>query len=691
MLYRFGSLLVDGDTRTAYRDGARLPLTDKEFDVLHVLVQTPGILVENDPLIRIVWGDAHVSKDNLRRHIHALRRKVGEQHFVNVHNRGYYFAVSADTPETPPAPVPAPAVTEAQPTRGRPVRTVFGATLVMLLAGLAAWRFWPSEVQLLAVRQLTRDGRPKHGIIVSDGSNLYFNEIIGGRQVLASAPAVGGTVSLLNLAAGWPEPLDVSLARHALLIQDAGRLYEMPLGTTTLRPLQAAVPGHHLSASWDPAGRTLAVSGIRYAAIFEPGQPQSLLRMELPGFARLAGWSPDGSRLRIEELNAKAGTTQWWEWRRGERTVHPIPRFSPQPDEHPGGWLDDRFFVFRGGRDDPIGDPQIWLADESTGAPPRAYRLTLDSLIWRDPIGLPGSHTIVAAAGQSTGELVAIPLASDLPGFRQILPGVPAYELDYSRDGQWIAYTLFPEHSIWRCRVNGTDALRLTAPGIEAHQPHWSPDGTRIAFMGKPSSAGSHTHIYLVPAAGGPLDEVLPQGDDQGVPTWSPDGRTIVFGDLRVPAGFERASIHQLFLPTRTVSTIPASVGMWTPRLSPDGKHLAAVKHDNSSLYIRDNARGVWRKCATRGMVDEPMWAADSAWLQFAIRDGQQVLITRVNPDCSGPKQIVDIAAYDLVGATWFGIAPDRSPMVLLHVPDEIYALDWRLRRKFPEFRPGSN
>jgi DNA-binding response OmpR family regulator len=41
MVYRFGSILVDGDWRTAYRNDARLPLTDKEFDVLHVLVKSP--------------------------------------------------------------------------------------------------------------------------------------------------------------------------------------------------------------------------------------------------------------------------------------------------------------------------------------------------------------------------------------------------------------------------------------------------------------------------------------------------------------------------------------------------------------------------------------------------------------------------------------------------------------------------
>lgn len=694
MVYRFGSLLVDGDTRAVYRDGERLPLTDKEFEVLHVLVKSPGVLVESDPLVTAVWGDSHVSKDNLRRHIHAVRRKIGEDWIVNVHNRGYYFAPLEQAPAQAPEPADSPTPPGVpDPNRKHAVRLMFGATTAALVASLLAWHVWPEEVQLVAVRQLTRDGRQKDRKLVSDGHNVYFNEIVGGRRVIASVPVGGGAASLLNLPVSLVEPLAVSLSRRTLLIQsEDGRVFEMPLDTTTLRALPTAVPGPFVAADWDPAGRTLAVSGVGYLAAFEPGKPATLLRMTLPGIARLAGWDPQGNRLRVEVLEAKSGATRWWEWKRGERTAHPLPNLTAEEVEHPGGWLSGgRFFAFRAGRADPLGEPQVWIADYSRGDPPHSYRLTLDSLSWRDPIGVPGSNTIVAAAGQAQGELASIPTSPDQPEFRPLLPGVPAYELEYSRDRRWIAYTLFPEHTIWRSRVDGGEALRLTPPGIEAHEPHWSPDGTRIAFMGKSSQAGAHSRIYLVPGAGGPLDEVLPQGDDQGVPTWSPDGRSIFFGDLRVLKGFERAAIHELFLPTRAVTTIPAPMGMWSPRMSPDGKYLAAISYDNAAFYIRDNARGTWRRCATAGMIEAPIWAPDSSWAQFLAHDQGHNLIMRVGPDCGSLKRTTEIDAYTFVGATWFGIAPDKSPIGLLRVPEEVYAIDWRMRLKFPEWWPATN
>jgi hypothetical protein len=46
-----------------------------------------------------------------------------------------------------------------RPDHGRPIRLTFGAALAALAAGRLGWHFWPNEVQLLAVRQLTRDGR----------------------------------------------------------------------------------------------------------------------------------------------------------------------------------------------------------------------------------------------------------------------------------------------------------------------------------------------------------------------------------------------------------------------------------------------------------------------------------------------------------------------------------------------------
>jgi Tol biopolymer transport system component len=292
---------------------------------------------------------------------------------------------------------------------------------------------------------------------------------------------------------------------------------------------------------------------------------------------------------------------------------------------------------------------------------------------------------ILAIAAQEQAELVTIPPSGYGTTGKYLLSGIPAYELDYSRDLKWIAYTSYPEHTLWRCHVDGSEKRQLTPVGLEAHQPHWSPDGTRIAFMGRPKGKKTHSRVYLVPSPGGGIYEPLPDGEDQGVPTWSADGKSIIYGDLRSISGFEGASIHSLNLETQERSAIAAPLGMWSPRMSPDGKYLVAVSFDSKGLYVQTTGPHVWRKCVSMDFLEEPSWPLDSSWIQFLGKSqtGHQAVF-RVSPSCEQPKEIADLSHYIFAGDTWIGIALDHSPIGLVKAPPAVYALEWQLRRRIP-------
>src|SRR5262249_15697373 len=51
-----GSLVVDAAARQAFRDGAALPLTAKEFDLLWFLASHPNRVFSRDQLMSGVWG-----------------------------------------------------------------------------------------------------------------------------------------------------------------------------------------------------------------------------------------------------------------------------------------------------------------------------------------------------------------------------------------------------------------------------------------------------------------------------------------------------------------------------------------------------------------------------------------------------------------------------------------------------------
>src|SRR5437773_2459183 len=80
-------------------DGQAVSLTPKVFELLRVLVENSGHLVEKDKLMKAVWPDSFVEEANLTVNISALRKALGDQpsgrpYIETVTKRGYRFAIS---------------------------------------------------------------------------------------------------------------------------------------------------------------------------------------------------------------------------------------------------------------------------------------------------------------------------------------------------------------------------------------------------------------------------------------------------------------------------------------------------------------------------------------------------------------------------------------------------------------------
>lgn len=94
--YRFESFRLDVKERQLLHDDSLIPLTPKAFDVLVVLVQNSGHLVEKNELLEQVWEGSFVEEGNVARIVHTLRRALGEDENRNkfietVATKGYRF------------------------------------------------------------------------------------------------------------------------------------------------------------------------------------------------------------------------------------------------------------------------------------------------------------------------------------------------------------------------------------------------------------------------------------------------------------------------------------------------------------------------------------------------------------------------------------------------------------------------
>lgn len=95
-LYEFGPFRLDAGERTLLRDGEPVALPPKDVEMLLVLVENVGRLLEKDELMRLVWSDSFVEEANLSHHVFTLRKALGDEkgeskYIETVPRRGYRF------------------------------------------------------------------------------------------------------------------------------------------------------------------------------------------------------------------------------------------------------------------------------------------------------------------------------------------------------------------------------------------------------------------------------------------------------------------------------------------------------------------------------------------------------------------------------------------------------------------------
>src|SRR3954453_20257736 len=83
---------------------------------------------------------------------------------------------------------------------------------------------------------------------------------------------------------------------------------------------------------------------------------------------------------------------------------------------------------------------------------------------------------------------------------------------------------------LWTVPRGGGDAVRLTSgPGIET-EPHFSPDGSQIAFTGQYEG---NFDVYVVAAGGGIPKRLTWHPDPDRVVGWTNDGKRVLFASTR--------------------------------------------------------------------------------------------------------------------------------------------------------------
>src|SRR3712207_6113991 len=94
--FEFGEFLLDTHCRILQKNGETVHLTPRTFDLLSVMVENAGRVLEHEELLDKVWEGTYVEQANLKKTISALRQALGEsadasEFITTVPRKGYRF------------------------------------------------------------------------------------------------------------------------------------------------------------------------------------------------------------------------------------------------------------------------------------------------------------------------------------------------------------------------------------------------------------------------------------------------------------------------------------------------------------------------------------------------------------------------------------------------------------------------
>ena len=608
----FGPFRVDLHTRELWKHGTRLKLSGQPFEILAILLASPGELVTREELRDRLWrADTFVDFDHgLNAAINKLRDTLCDsvdspRYIETLPRRGYRFIaeIEAPPPTRQPTIAPASLLATANPVNpllsdappppssnvSRPylVAIILGAcvfltaTLVLQKVTFTANRH-DSFLAVQRIQPLTNlSDENSEPAFAPSGNYVAFHRTGSSSDSTGIFVQTIGSEELLQLTHnpddGFPAwSPDSRLIAYTRETKDAISIYIIsfapsgPASTlaTSQRQLDTGsfIPTRR-EIAWSPDGQSLAFSTAAGLVLLSPENSDAHALTHSPASSQDWGpaFSPSGDRLLFVRSDEAAFNDE----------ILSIPVFGGEPSRiasahasvlGPPQWSNDgKSILFASNRGS---HPGLWRVSATTPDTPiqindsgwypalarngnrLAYqRITRKLDIWQIDVG--GSNHDPRALIASTSE------TDQGPG-PQVSP-----------DGHKIAF--MSDHSgameIWVSDRDGAHRQQLTSVG-NAGTPRWSPDSQSLVFdVGQRNG----TAIYSVNSSGGSPRALIPSDSSNNVcPSFSYDGKWVYFASTR-SGSFQ-------------VWKVPAEGG--TPvQVTQHGGHAALASLDGKFIY----------------------------------------------------------------------------------------------------------
>src|SRR5262245_19732893 len=592
--YEFGPFRLAPDEHRLYRNGEVILIPPKEFDLLLLLVQNSGQVMNRESLIKSLWPNTVVEEANLNVHISALRKALAEnqseQHYIETLPRlGYRFI--APVTEVNEAADLAPVHPGNGPENG--------ANSLNRNAAIMA-------------------GHQYAGLEVSGASSEVSSTDWCGKPRLASV-----TAPLWLLALGLLGFL-AFLFFKPFRLTPTGRSGGSPINVVPL----TTYPGREMQPAFAPDGNQIAFvwSGEKdnnqdiYVRLVDGGNWVRLT--DHPGDDVNPVWSPDGGTIAFYRSStdgdgiflvpalggAERKLTDTWANRYGFGSYTWI-HWSPD-----GKWL---VVSDKSSAEEPF---SLFLLAPETGERRRLTAPPASVVGDCSPAFSPDGRQVafVRVISAVVGEVYLVSMDGG-EGKRLTFDGAGASTLAWTPNGREIVFS--SRHGgksrLFRIPIEGGAPEWLAATGSDAHYPAFSREGNRLAW--RQNTVDTDIFRLAIKAeTSSPLADLIVSTALEASPRYSPDGKRIVFVSNRSGSDEIWVCGSEGENPVRLTSFRGPLAG--SPSWSPDGKQIVfdSRPEGNADLYVVSAEGGQPRRLTTDPAEDiVPSWSNDGRWIYF--------------------------------------------------------------------------
>ena len=702
----FGPFELDAHAGELYKHGLKLKLQGHPIQILAILLERPGELITREEIQQKLWPSESETfvdfEHGLNTAVRKLRQALGDeadipQYIETLPRRGYRF-VGNLTPSGNAAEA-AERTSSARETVDRHrepttirTRKALAISLLLTLTGIVAWTLrgtWSrsAPLQVVGTKQLTFTGKlgsktgasENYRSIQSDGRRVYFATNTP-EHPLRSVAVSGGEEHWIPTALKVPVILHLSPDGTYLLLRE----HTSDKGTTEAPVWLVATNGGAARRLGEVVAQDAAFAPDNRTIVFATGQELFLTDTqgirpvkiaEAKGHPYWLRWSPDGRLLRFSVQDPTTLQSTLWEIGADRKLRRLLTDWEKGQQVCCGIWTaDGRYFLFLTGEEYWHGGV-YWYVPEPLKSAARPAMLNSGGLSITAAATNPLGKEIFLSATSPRTETYAWDLKTDRATV--LYPEFRPQRLEYSRDQRWVVYRRRndPAVELWIMRPDGSEQRQLVAAPTNVFMARFSRDSKKLAFMAR--QPGKPWKIYWGKVEGGAWQEIPGPPENHCDPNWSPDGETILFGmppEFLAEPNVER-HLYTYDLRTGKTTRMEGTAGLFSPRWSPDGRYVAAMRIDFNGMSIWDVTKSEWRPWFTHD-VDNPFWSPDSEWIYFNGHYDDNLWRARV-----GDRKLEKVATIpmkvDYTGCFCVGFKPDGQVLVnCFDLQRNVYAVE---------------